>query len=205
MQTCTSDADCVYNACRHPDTPVKAVAGTTVKCLQSSDFGEFNGEFFDTTGKPLVASHCYAEVGYEIDYASCEWIENDLNIAIEERASDAGSQVECIENVRQECPTATIANFATIANLPETGQCWCQWGDNMRPVADAGWENCFLKTFAVFAACPAKDEAISSPVGSSAVVNCEGFCPEGAEYDRASKTCHLCPVVLRLLRDFVGM
>ena len=48
-----------------------------------------------------------------------------------------------------------------------------------------------------FASCPSKD-AITSPVGSSAVVSCEGYCAKGAEYVKATKTCQLCPVVFRL-------
>jgi hypothetical protein len=52
-----------------------------------------------------------------------------------------------------------------------------------------------------FASCPAKD-AITSPVGSSAMVNCQGFCPEGAEYVKESKTCQLCPVVLSFVHAY---
>ena len=48
-----------------------------------------------------------------------------------------------------------------------------------------------------YASCPSKD-AITSPVGSSAMVSCEGYCDKGAEYVKATKTCQLCPVVFRL-------
>jgi hypothetical protein len=104
-QTCQIDADCVYDDCRHPEAPIKAVAGTTVQCLQIGENLE-------------VASQCYA--------------------------------------VSQ----------------------------------------------GLYAACPAKD-AITSPVGSSALTNCEGFCPEGTEYVHQSKTCQLCPVVLSFVYAYL--
>ena len=55
-----------------------------------------------------------------------------------------------------------------------------------------------------FAACPAKD-AITSPIGSSAMANCEGFCPGGAEYVKDSKTCQLCPVVLSFVHAYCAV
>lgn len=121
-QTCSSDADCVYDGCRHPETPQKAEAGSTVKCFTSSD-NEIIMKLLDTNGNQLVASQCYALHAYEYDN---------------------------------------------------------------------------------FAACPAKD-AVTSPVGSSAMLNCEGFCPEGEEYVKEGKTCQLCPVVFSFVHALCAM
>jgi len=72
----------------------------------------------------------------------CRWVENNENTAGELYVGDAANEAECIQLVREECPSATIANM----ELDGVGSCWCQYGDDMSPSPGAGWKSCLLSS-----------------------------------------------------------
>lgn len=88
--------------------------------------------------KLLFASTVAVALATDND-ATCVWVKNNYNSNNEVEADPAASKEECIANVREKCPTATIANYEVGGN-----QCFCQFGNNMNLDSSAKWENCLL-------------------------------------------------------------
>jgi len=72
----------------------------------------------------------------------CKWVENNINIAGEMWVGDVSYEAECIQLVRNECPSATIAHM----DVDGSGSCWCQYGTDLTSVSGAGWKNCLLSS-----------------------------------------------------------
>jgi len=67
----------------------------------------------------------------------CEFVMNNYNTAGEIPIGTFGTWQECIDKVREECPTATIANMPPNGR----GSCWCQFGTDFREDVSTGWAN----------------------------------------------------------------
>jgi hypothetical protein len=102
---------------------------TVYKCDGSS------GDVVNKTAAEACPKTCAAVSG-------CRWVENNLNVAGEAYVGEVASEEDCIELVRDLCPSANIANM----ELDGEGACWCQYGDDMTPSPGAGWKSCLLST-----------------------------------------------------------
>jgi len=71
----------------------------------------------------------------------CKWIENNINTAGEMYVGEVSNEAECIQLVRDQCPSATIANLGV-----SSSSCWCQYGTDLTPVSGAGCKNCLLSS-----------------------------------------------------------
>ena len=68
----------------------------------------------------------------------CEWVVNNYNYAGEISVGYVQTHQECIDKVKEECPTATIANMQ-VGDGP--GSCFCQFGTDFSEHENAGWTN----------------------------------------------------------------
>ena len=130
-----------------------AVNDDVVCQFESTDYGLCDGTtswLGDTSDYPNAeACHRGCLERYRAAPPSCTWVENNINFYGEVYAGDVESEEECIVLVRQQCPTATIANLDTSVGPGSNvrGSCWCQWGTNLTLVPGSGWKNCLLTPY----------------------------------------------------------
>ena len=117
------------------DADIVCDAASAYKCDSNSagDVGLTAAEACPKTCAPFSAG---------ASYSGCKWVETNANIVGEAYAGEASSEEACIELVRDECPSATIANMG----IDGDGSCWCQHGDDMSPRPGAGWKSCLLSS-----------------------------------------------------------
>ena len=88
------------------------------------------------------------------DVRMCAWVANNLNTVDEQRFADVSTPAECIAQCRNALGGYTIANVDTAVLAGGSGECWCQYGDNMaEDPAETAYNSCLLSTAATSYTC----------------------------------------------------
>ena len=104
--------------------------GTVAEC---SDYDECQSnpcENGATCSETFASESPYPEYNQNGAFV-CTWVANNLNTVDEQQVNDVSTPAECIEQCRNAAGGYTIANIDTAVLEGGSGECWCQFGDNM--------------------------------------------------------------------------
>eukprot|EP01044_Picomonas_judraskeda_P015393 COSAG03_NODE_2570_length_2634_cov_3.452071_3_plen_126_part_01 len=110
------------------------------------------------------------------DVVMCTWVANNLNTVDEQQVNDVSTPAEGIEQCRNAAGGYTIANIDTAVLEGGSGECWCQFGDNMaEDPSETDHNSCLLSTAATTYACVC-DTGYEGTAAHDGPATCEWMC-----------------------------
>ena len=99
----------------------------------------------------------------EVGPLECTWVANNLNTNGEVQFDDVSTPAACIEQCINAGGGYTIANIDTAVLEGGSGECWCQFGDNMaEDPGETEISSCLLSTAATTYTCAITDDVAGS-------------------------------------------